>query len=142
MNNLNLEMRKIEKRDMSDVIELLQSISEFKPSKSDFDTIWFEFHNQPNVHSVVALIDGVIVGYGSVVIETKIRGGKIGHIEDIVSHVKYRKKKIGKAVVDSLFEIAKSKGCYKVALQCKEHIVPFYNKCDYELSGSGMMRFL
>ena len=42
------------------------------------------------------------MGYGSIVIETKIRGGKMGHVEDIVSHSLFRKKGIGKAVVDSI----------------------------------------
>jgi len=142
MKRNNLDIRSVEKRDMSDVVELLQSMSEFKPSESDFDAIWDEFYNQSNVFPIVALIDEIVVGYGSIVIETKIRGGKMGHIEDIVSHVDYGKKGIGKGIVDALFDIAKQNGCYKVTLQCKEHNVPFYNKCDYEISGLAMQRFV
>ena len=62
----------------------------------------------------------------------------MGHIEDIVSHSLFREKGIGKAVVDALFNIAKENGCYKVALQCKEHIVGFYKKCGYEVTGKAM----
>jgi glucosamine-phosphate N-acetyltransferase len=127
---------------MSEVIELLQSLSAFKPITAEHDAIWAAFDAQPNVHSVVAVSGGRTVGYGSIVIETKIRGGKMGHIEDIVTHADFRKQGIGKAVVDALFEIAEENGCYKVALQCKESSVPFYAKCDYELSGVAMQRFL
>ena len=138
----NISIREVIQGDMDAVIELLQSISEFKPSKSNNVPIWNSFCKQTNVHSLVAVIDGRIVGYGSIVIETKIRGGKMGHIEDIVSHSLFRKKGIAKAVVDALFEVAKVNGCYKVVLQCKENNVEFYEKCGYEVSGTAMQLFL
>ena len=138
----NISIREIVQSDMDAVIELLQSMSEFKPSKSEYLPIWNSFHQQSNVHSLVAVIDNQIVGYGSIVIETKIRGGKMGYIEDIVSHSLFRKKGIGKAIVDGLFDVAKINGCYKVALQCKEHNVKFYEKCGYELSGLAMQMFV
>ena len=138
----NISIREIVQSDMDAVIELLQSMSEFKPSKSEYLPIWNSFHQQSNVHSLVAVIDNQIVGYGSIVIETKIRGGKIGHIEDIVSHSLFRKKGIGKAIVDGLFDVAKINGCYKVVLQCKEHNVKFYEKCGYQVNGLAMQMFV
>ncbi|ENM5906449.1 GNAT family N-acetyltransferase [Vibrio mimicus] len=138
----NISIRAVVQNDMDAVIDLLQSMSEFKPSKSDFLPIWNSFCEQSNVHSLVAVMDSQIVGYGSIVIETKIRGGKVGHIEDIVSHSLFRKKGIGKAVVDALFDVAQVNGCYKVALQCKEHNVKFYEKCGCEVSGVAMQMFV
>ena len=87
-------------------------------------------------------LDKKIVGYGLILIATNIRGGKIGHIEDIVSHSNYKNKSIGRIIVNSLFDIAKEEGCYKVVLQCKEHNVVFYEKCNYEQSGVAMQRFV
>ena len=142
MTEKNILIRAVKKNDMDAVVELLQLISEFKPSKSDFLSIWNSFCDQSQVHSLVAVMDNQIVGYGSIVIETKIRGGKMGHIEDIVSHSLFRKKGIGKAVVDALFNIAKENGCYKVALQCKEHNIKFYENCNYEQSGVAMQVFV
>ena len=107
----NISIRKVVQSDMDAVIELLQSISEFKLSKSEYLPIWNSFCHQSNVHSLVAVMDAQIVGYGSIVIETKIRGGKMGHIEDIVSHSLFRKKGIGKTIVDGLFDVAKVNGC-------------------------------
>jgi glucosamine-phosphate N-acetyltransferase len=137
----NISIRAIVQSDMDEVIELLQSISEFKPSKSDFLPMWNSFCEQANVHSLVAVMNSQIVGYGSIVIEKKIRGGKMGHIEDIVSHSMFQKKGIGKAVVDALFNVAKANDCYKIVLQCKEHNIKFYEKCGYEVSGVAMQMF-
>jgi len=104
-------------------------MSEFKPSKSEYLLRWNSFRQQSNVHPLVAVIDNQIVGYGSIVIWKRIRGGKIGYIEDIISHSLFRKKGIGKAIVDGLFDVAKINGCYKVTLQCQELNVKFYEKC-------------
>ena len=128
MNKI-ISIREIVQSDMDAVIELLQSMSEFKPSKSEYLPIWSSFRQQSNIHPLVAVIDNQIVGYGSIVIWKRIRGGKIGYIEDIVSHSLFRKKGIGKAIVDGLFDVAKINGCYKVTLQCQELNVKFYEKC-------------
>ena len=135
-------IRTAEQTDMESVIELLQSLSEFKPSKSDFSNIWRCISEQCNVYSLVAIIDKQVVGYGSIVIEVKIRGGKMVHVEDIVSDPLFRKKGIGKAILDALFAVAKENGCYKVALNCKEHNIKFYEKCDFSKSGVAMQRFV
>ena len=142
MINRDLFIRQIRKKDMSLVIELLQSISKYKPSKSKYPKIWNKFKNQKNIHALVAISDNIIVGYGSIVIETKIRGGKMGHIEDIVSHKDFRKNGVGKAILDKLFALAKKKGCYKVALQCKKHNIAFYKKCNYKVSAITMQRLV
>ena len=132
----------IERQHMEEVTELLQSMSSFQPKNEEYDDIWKDFKGQSNVHSVVVVEEDVVIGYGSVVIETKIRGGKIGHIEDIVSHTDYRKRGIGKMIVDSLYEIARTEGCYKVVLVSEEHNIPFYEKCGYELYGLAMQRLM
>ena len=141
MNNVIINLRKIAKADMTDVVEILQQLSIFKPPKNQYQKIWNKFSKQKNLHSLVATIDNKIVGYGSIVIETKIRGGKTGHIEDIVSHRNYKKRDIGRSIVNGLFDIAKKKGCYKVVLQCKANNKDFYKKCHYKLSGIAMQRF-
>ena len=138
MKQHNINIISMQRKYMHDVIELMQYISEFKINEDEYNSIWISYKNQINVHSIVALIDRKIVGYGTVIIETKIRGGKFGHIEDIVSHNDFRKIGVGKAILDSLLEIAEDKGCYKVALACKEHNIAFYEKCSYKLNGCSM----
>ena len=142
MTKTDIFLRECTQADMEEVINILQTLSKFRPSKGDFSAIWDNFRDQTNTHPIVAIIDDQIVGYGSVAIEKKIRGGKVGHVEDIVTHPNYKKSGIGKLIVDSLYDIAKTQGCYKLTLKCKEHNVQFYKKCNYELNGVAMQRFI
>ena len=142
MDRKNFLIRPIERNDINSVVELLQSISDYTPSKSEYSSIWSDLCKQSNAHALVAIVDKHIVGYGTIIFETKIRGGKMGHVEDIVSHSNYRKKGIGMAILDALHDLAKANGCFKIALQCKEHNIDFYKKCNYELSGVAMQIFV
>jgi glucosamine-phosphate N-acetyltransferase len=137
-----IKVTKIKKEHMSAVIDMLQELSEFSPPDIEYEDIWALFDSQPNVFGVVALDEHVVVGYGAVVIETKIRGGKVGHIEDIVTHKDFRKHGIGNAVLQKLFEIASLEYCYKLTLQCKDHNVRFYEKNNYCVSGQALQQFL
>ena len=136
-----ITIREVQKGDMKEVIGLLQSISVFFPPKNKYSEIWAEFHHQKNVYSVVAIVNKRVVAYGSLVIEIKIRGGKAGHIEDIVSHPNFQNKGLGRSIVNKLYDISLNEGCYKVSLQCKEHNEEFYKKCSYKKSGISMQRF-
>ena len=135
-------LRVINKNDISQVIDMLQDISKFKPEESNYQKIWNNFCCQNNVHSIVAVLNDKIVGYGSMILETKITGGKRGHVEDIVSHKDFRKKGVGRLIVNSLFNIARENGCYKIVLQCKEHNLNFYKKLNYSINGIAMQRSL
>jgi glucosamine-phosphate N-acetyltransferase len=140
MVDLKIFVNKIIKEDIYDIIEFLKLMSEFKTSQQEYFDIWNDIFDQNFNHYLAARIDGKIVGIGSVVISTRLRGGKIGHIEDISTLPNHRRKGVGKAIVNSLYEIAKKNGCYKVTLECKKHNVFFYEKCDYDKSGIAMKR--
>ena len=128
---------------MKAVIEILQSTSDDRADEKDFDQIWDEFQSQTNYFGLVALDEKVdVVGYGSIFIEKKIRGGKMGHIEDIAVHPDFHKKGIGKLLINALYQIAQEEKCYKVSLVCKEHNLSFYQKCDFEIDGISLSKFL
>ena len=135
---MQIRIQPIEKIHFEEVLELLKNISEYAPPKNSYSTIWKNFINQENNYALVALFNNKVVGFGVVVVETKIRGGRLGHIEDIVTDRNMQKKGIGKRIMDSLLEICKQKNCYKVALHCKEHNVEFYKRCGYSLGESSM----
>ena len=127
---------------MTAVIEILQSISDYRPDEKDHDQIWDAFQSQTNYFGLVALDEKVdVVGYGSIFIERKIRGGKMGHIEDIVVHPDFRKKGIGKLLINALYQIAQEEKCYKVKLVCKEDNLSFYQKCDLVMDGISLSKF-
>lgn len=132
----------MQKKYMEQVIFLLKNMTTYTPNHELYEDIWRDFISQDNVHSIVALIDKEVVGYGSIVIETKIRGGKVGHVEDIISHPCFRKKGVGKKIAYSLLEIAKRSNCYKTIIQCNVENLKFYEKYDYKISGIAMENLL
>ena len=79
---------KIEKN-KKDYIEIVfdllkRNLSNFKPQKKSYNKLWLNYKKKGNFYSVIALLNKKIIGYGSVIIYSTIRGGKLGYIEDIV----------------------------------------------------------
>ena len=90
----------------------------------------------------VAEIDGKIVGSTTLLIEQKFihDGGKVGHIEDVVVSKEYEGRGIGIKLVTSLLEVANTKNCYKTILDCKDELIPFYEKIGFKQE-SNQMRY-
>lgn len=124
-----------------EIVNLLQSISIYLPPDGQYDDVWIEFSGQSHVRALVAFIGERLVGYGSVSFETRIRGGKVGHVEDVVCSPEFMGRGVGKAIVDALSKLAFEQGCFKLSLQCEDNNVSFYRKCSFRESGISMQRF-
>lgn len=135
-------IREVYRSDLPAINELLQELSVFKPKDPQDEESWQSFTSQANLVAIVAVIDEVVVGYGTLLIERKIRGGKAGHIEDIVSHPDFRGMGIGRAIIDYLAERAVDLGCYKLVLQCSEANRRFYERGGYQQVHVAMQKFL
>ncbi len=136
------KIKKIELEHIDDVIELLRDISPYTPSKSVFQDNYIKFSAQKNCNGYVIIENYQVIAYGSIFYEIKIRGGKVGHIEDIVVKKSHRGKDIGKLLINHLIERAIENGCYKVSLECKEINEVFYKKCGFEVNGISMSKIL
>jgi len=90
----------------------------------------------------VAEIDGKIVGSTTLLIEQKFihEGGKVGHIEDVVVSKGFEGRGIGMKLVVSLLEKAKTENCYKTILDCKDELIPFYERIGFK-EESNQMRY-
>ena len=90
----------------------------------------------------VAEIDGKIVGSTTLLIEQKFihDGGRVGHIEDVVVSKKYEGRGIGMKLVVTLLEKAKEMNCYKTILDCKDELIPFYERIGFKKE-SNQMRY-
>jgi|TARA_Y100000389_G_scaffold126223_1_gene123592 glucosamine-phosphate N-acetyltransferase len=139
---VNIEIKKLERKYMNQVIDLVKRISPYSPSIEMYDDIWFKFNQQNNVYPIIAINDGLVLGYGTLSTEFKIRGGKIGHIEDIVIDQNYERKGLGKKILDALYEIAKTENCLKIMLQCTNTNTKFYEKCGFIINGLAMQKFI
>jgi glucosamine-phosphate N-acetyltransferase len=137
------EIRALTREDMPEVIQLLkESMSSFAPLEQDYDEIWRDFSCQNNVNSVVLRKDGVAIGFGSLVIEQKIRGGALAHIEDICVAARVQREGYGGLIVKHLIEIAKNLSCYKVILNCEDRSVDFYNSIGFQVDGVSMSHLI
>ena len=90
----------------------------------------------------VAEVDGKIVGSTTLLIEQKFihEGGKVGHIEDVVVSKEFEGRGIGIKLVTSLLEVAKTENCYKTILDCKDELIPFYERIGFKQE-SNQMRY-
>ena len=83
-----------------------------------------------NQYPLVAEFDGKIVGELELYIgEEKGIIGKCGHIDVLEVHKNYRRRGIGKALVNKAIEIAKEHECDTVAVWPAKEAVEFYRKC-------------
>ncbi|XP_055525684.1 probable glucosamine 6-phosphate N-acetyltransferase [Wyeomyia smithii] len=76
-----------------------------------------------------------IIGSATLVLENKfIHGCSVrGRLEDVVVDDTYRGKQLGKLIVVTVSLLAQRLGCYKMSLDCKDKLVPFYKSIGYTL---------
>ena len=133
----------IQKNHVEEVINLLQLVSKFKPQRNNYDEIYEKFTKNKNHYGLVAISNSQkVLGYGSIILEYKIRGGLMGHIDDIVVNKKFQNMGIGKMIIKSLVEIANENKCFKITLFCQKNNIAFYKKMKFKNSGFNMTRIL
>ena len=142
-------MLKIKIRDIveSDIdIGFLESLDNLKNAsnldKDNAKDILKKIIENPDHIIHVAEIDGKIVGSTTLLIEQKFihEGGKVGHIEDVVVSKEFEGRGIGIKLVTSLLEVAKTENCYKTILDCKDELIPFYERIGFKQE-SNQMRY-
>ena len=100
-----------------------------------------------NNHQIFVYIkDYNLVGMITVLIEPKLihNGTSVAHIEDLVVDKDYQRMGIAKELIDfSIHYINNSiNKCYKIILDCKKELIPFYNKFDFEERNIQMVKYL
>jgi len=90
----------------------------------------------------VAENNGKIIGSTTLLIEQKFihNGGYVGHIEDVVVSKEFEGRGVGIKLVKSLLEVASIRNCYKTILDCKNELIPFYEKIGFKQE-SNQMRY-
>tara|TARA_B100001094_G_scaffold325916_1_gene381131 strand:+ start:613 stop:1044 length:432 start_codon:yes stop_codon:yes gene_type:complete len=135
-------IRRISKKHLPSVIDILQDISVHKPLKTKYKNIWIKYSKQQNVFGYCFFYKKKLIGFGSLNFEMKLKKGLMAYMEDIVVHREFRNKKIGKLIVDYLIEIAKKENCYKIKLDCKKEKILFYEKLGFKENGFSMVKSL
>ncbi len=92
--------------------------------------IFKNIKEKSNSRIFVALIDNKIVGSITTIIEYKFihNGGKVCHIEDVVTRKGYEKLGIGSSLIRDAIDFSTKEDCYKVVLNCSKKNILFYEK--------------
>lgn len=92
----------------------------------------------PNTYFVTVIEDtstNQIVGSATLVVEQKFihECALRGRVEDVVVSSNYRGKQLGKLIIVTVTLLAQHLSCYKITLDCKDNMIPFYTRLGYML---------
>jgi glucosamine-phosphate N-acetyltransferase len=120
-------------------LETLASLAEVNLTPAQAGEV-FRTRLRSGVRTYVARVGNRVVGTASLLMEQKFihGGGWVGHVEDVAVHRDCRLQGVGSALVRHATEEARRLGCYKVILNCFEHLVPFYGRAGYRTQDVGM----
>ena len=131
----NFVVREIEQRDLENgFFQTISNLSEIGKISDDFERarkILHEICSNPFYKIFIAAKNtGEVIGSITILIEQKFihDGGKVGHIEDVVTKKNYEGLGVGSALVKAAIKFAIEKSCYKVILDCSAEKMRFYKK--------------
>lgn len=136
-------IRPAETGDLQGVYRCIAQMASYKPAVDSHNLIAQRFFGQEWVYAVVAVNEashsqGQIIGFASISFEMKIRGGVIGHVEDVVVDNPWRGRGVGRALLSSLRGEALRRNAYQIFLECSEVNIGFYESCGLVRSGVSM----
>ena len=112
------------------------------------DELFMKSMNEIFTHGIIQIAYTIedkklfIHGTATLLYETKMIHGckKVGHIEDVVVSPNYRNQGIATTLLHILKEEA-SRTCYKIILDCKEDLIPVYEKSGLLQHGIQMSHY-
>jgi glucosamine-phosphate N-acetyltransferase len=143
--NVQFEVREISEADLEKgFLKTLSNLAEIGMIKNEQGTakkVLQQVMSSPFYKIFVAAkTDGEIIGSITLLIEQKFihNGGKVGHIEDVVTKNGYEGMGIGRAIVAKALAFAAEMKCYKVILDCSENNAQFYRRMGFKEHGLSM----
>jgi glucosamine-phosphate N-acetyltransferase len=133
-----LTIRNLQKDDFSKGLSDL--IGYDRDVESSYEAFESRIQDCGNFVHLVAEDSGLIVANGLVVIEKKfIRGGgSVGHLEGLFVSSLYRNRGIATKIVETLLDVCKNKGCYKVILSSSHDLQSFFERLGFSNRGLNM----
>lgn len=110
--------------------------------KNTFKKIVSSLNDNHNIF--VYIKDNKLIGTISLLIEQKlIHNGKcVAHIEDLVVDKDYNCLGIAKELLAHTINVSKNQNCYKIILNCKKELIPFYEKSNFREKDLQMVLYI
>jgi GNAT superfamily N-acetyltransferase len=121
--------------------QILELYKQLLPDEEPLDinkanTIWENIENNKIKYFIAVDGDKIIASCYLAIIPNLTRNGKSnGFIENVITDEKYRKKGIGKKIMQMAIEYGKQNNCYKIILQSSINRTgshEFYEKCGFD----------
>ncbi|KAI9636608.1 acyl-CoA N-acyltransferase [Dioszegia hungarica] len=111
-----------------------------KLSSQSYADTFNHLRSCPNTYFTIV----IIVSCGSIIIERKFvrSSGLVGHIEDIAVSKSMQGRKLGLKIINTLEEVGRGQGVYKIILDCSKENIPFYEKCGFKHKEYEMVRYI
>jgi len=81
---------------------------------------------------------GEIVGFGSIDVLARPRGGRIAYLGEVYVSNAYRRKGVATKIVHSVTEEADRLACHQVILHCSYDTIGFYERTGFSVWERGM----
>lgn len=135
---VSVRLRPFSADDVEEVIDLLQDVSVYRPDSAKVLEMGRVFARQKDSYACVAVRGERLVGFGSLFVLNRIRGGRSAIIEDMVVAADVRGQGIGRLVLEDLLGESRKRGCFKVTLESSEMAQKFYRAAGFETGGHVM----
>jgi len=140
---MSYTFRTLVKSDYKQFIELMRDFRFCGTiSKEEFEEFYdITFHtniifvlesNKKLIASVKLLIDKKIFNNFAI----------YGSIEDVIVKKEYRGEAVGISIINKVVNYCKENNFYKITLTCKENLIPFYEKNNFEVYDIHMSQLL
>lgn len=128
--------------DADRVVDLLQDVSDYRPELANVFELARVFSEQKESYACIAVQGERLVGFGSLFVLIRVRGGRSAVIEDMVVAADMRDQGIGRLMLKDLLAQARARGCFKVVLESSEMGREFYLAAGFKTGGQIMKYFL
>ena len=114
---------------LTDVVELDENI---------FKNLLNEIKKTSEIYVYEDIVNNKIVATAKLLIEQKLarNGGKVGHLEDVVVDVGYRRLGLGRKIIGNIIDLARQMGCYKLMGNCATDLIGYYEKIGFSNKGN------
>nr|CAG4642858.1 EOG090X0FKI [Evadne anonyx] len=113
-------------------LNLLKELTEVGDiTQEQFEDQFGLMRSSPGMYYVTVIVDqnkNEIVGAATLLMERKFirQLAMRARIEDVVVSPNYRGKQLGKCIIELLIKLGQELGAYKISLDCKDQMIPFY----------------